>query len=415
MKPISEMDVKEVYSELLLNKKYNLKEYLKEFNIDNLYKRARELYKYENGTEDISNKQLEKWLHDKCSYDVLSDLLWVMLMKLKDYEFYEDKFMFYNFPVMIDLMHDFLENCNIDKQYEIKDLTKLTDEQIDKYICEILKKIDPTFEWLKIYEIAKKDGKIIYLNKLDNKQLEELKHKLNRLPIGNSCIILNDGTCYLALTYNNTIQDVINTIHELIHYIIKTNNIEVPQMLSEFFSIFYELYTILYLKQQGFNINELFTIYQKIRILDLSLISLTFDPLYHYLTNLIKNRKISINDDLKYYEKALQSFEQINKLPDNYKNVQPIDLAYMRCDKYIQFLLDDEFYKIYPYIIGSYLAFEALKKFNDEMLNKIRAFISTSSTIDPYDVFETVGCDVENLELIRVGEGEKQFQKEKRP
>lgn len=415
MKPISEMNMKEVYSELLLNKKYNLKEYLKEFNIDKLYERARELYKHKNGTEDISNEELEKWLHDKCSYDVLNELLWLMIFKLENHEFYEDKFMFYNFPVMIELMKEFLENCDIDKQYEIKDLTKLTDEQIDKYICEILKKIDPTFEWLKIYEIAKKDGKIIYLNKLDNKQLEELKHKLNRLPIGNSCIILNDGTCYLALTYNNTIQDVINTIHELIHYIIKTNNIEVPQMLSEFFSIFYELYTILYLKQQGFNINELFTIYQKIRILDLSLISLTFDPLYHYLTNLIKNRKISINDDLKYYEKALQSFEQINKLPDNYKNVQPIDLAYMRCDKYIQFLLDDEFYKIYPYIIGSYLAFEALKKFNDEMLNKIRAFISTSSTIDPYDVFETVGCDVENLELIRVGEGEKQFQKEKRP
>lgn len=137
MKPISEMDVKEVYFELLLNKKYNLKKYLKEFNIDNLYERARELYKYENGTKDILNEKLEKWLHDKCSYDVLSDLLWVMLINLKDSE---DKFMFYNFPVMIDLMHDFLENCNIDKQYDIKDLTKLTDEQIDKYICEILKK-----------------------------------------------------------------------------------------------------------------------------------------------------------------------------------------------------------------------------------------------------------------------------------
>ena len=127
--------------------------------------------------------------------------------------------------------------------------------RIDKYICEILKKIDPTFEWLKAYEIAKKDGKIIYLNKLDNKQLEELKNKLNILSIDNNCIILNDCTCYLALTYNNTLQDVINTIHELIHYIIETNKVEVPKMLSEFFSIFYELYTIYYLKQQDFNIN----------------------------------------------------------------------------------------------------------------------------------------------------------------
>ena len=85
MKPISEMNMKEVYSELLLNKKYNLKEYLKEFNIDKLYERARELYKHKNGTEDISNEELEKWLHDKCSYDVLNDLLWLMIFKLENH------------------------------------------------------------------------------------------------------------------------------------------------------------------------------------------------------------------------------------------------------------------------------------------------------------------------------------------
>ena len=414
MKPISEMNIKEIYSELLLNKKYNLKEYLKEFNINDLYNRARELYKYENGIEDISNEELEKWLHDKCSYDVLSDLLWVMLIKLKDYE---DKFMFYNFPVMIDLMYDFLESCKIDNQYNVKDFTKLTDEQIDKYICEILKKIDPTYDWLGIYETAKNDGKVLYLNNFNKEQLEELRTKLSleEILVGNNCIALNDGNCYLALTYNNTVQDIINTIHELIHYIVKTNKVETPPILSEFFSIFYELYTIYYLKEQGFSINELFTIYQKIRIADLALISLTFKPLYHYFTLLAKNRKISINDDLKHYEELLESLKKVGKIPNKYKNMQPIDLAYKKCDEYIKFLLDEEFYKMYPYIIGSYLTFEAFQKFNDKMLNNIRSFISTSGTIDPYDVFEIIGCDVENLELVRVGEETKGIQKEKRP
>ena len=60
-------------------------------------------------------------------------------------------------------------------------------------------------------------------------------------------------------------------------------------------------------------------------------------------------------------------------------------------------------------------AYFCASKYAQNRINKIRAFINTSSTIDPYDVFEAVGCDVENLELIRVGEGEKQFQKEKRP
>ena len=47
------------------------------------------------------------------------------------------------------------------------------------------------------------------------------------------------------------------------------------------------------------------------------------------------------------------------------------------------------------------------------MLNKIRSFISTSTTIDPYEVFGVIDCVDDDL--VRVGEGEKQFQKEKSP
>lgn len=405
MKLISEMNSKEVYSELLLNEKYNLKLIYQDFNISELYDRARELYKIETGNENISDKELEKWLHDKCCYEVLSDLLWLMITKLKDSDNYKDEFMFYNFPVIMDMMKDFLIDCQVDEQYDIKNLTKLTEEEISSYICEILKEVDPSLEWLNIYLKAKKEGKIININNYSKEELEKLriKLKLDKIPSDSNCVVIDDENYYLFLKLNNTSHDVISIIHELIHFIIVEYNIDLPPILSEFFSIFYEIYTIFYLQKQGFDINELFTIYQKIRIIDLSLISLTFTPLYNYLEVLVKKRKISINEDIKYYEKLLETLKRLNQFPNNYSKIQPIDLAFKKCDKYINFLLDDEFYNLYPYVVGSILAFEAMKKCNKDLLNKIRSFINPTSIIDPYEVFSVSGC-VED-DLVRVGEG----------
>ena len=291
------------------------------------------------------------------------------------------------------------------KQYDIKNLTKLTEEEINSYICEILKEVDPSLEWLNIYLKAKKEGKIININNYSKEELEKIriKLKLDKIPSDSNCVIIDDENYYLFLKLNNTLHDVISIIHELIHFIIVEYNIDLPPILSEFFSIFYEIYTLSYLQKQGFDINELFAIYQKIRIIDLSLISLTFTPLYNYLEVLVKKRKISINEDIKYYEDVLEWLKRINQLPIKNNETQPIDLAYMKCDKYINFLLDDEFYDLYPYVVGSVLAFEAMKKCNKDLLNKIRSFINPTSIIDPYEVFSVSGC-VED-DLVRVGEG----------
>ncbi len=177
-----------------------------------------------------------------------------------------------------------------------------------------------------------------------------------------------------------------------------------PNVLSEFFSIFYEIRTISYLGKKGFDIKELMTIYQKIRIVDLCLISSTFNSIYEYLNILVKNRQVSLDDDLKEYEKIL---EKKDILPKKFRNMKPSDLAYEKCDKYIKFLLHDEFYNMYPYIIGTYLALEIAKKSNKEILDKIRNFLSTeNSVIEPYDIFKTA---FEDLEFERVREKEKRL------
>lgn len=407
MKQISEMNIFDIFFELFFIKYYHKGE----CEISDIYKRAKELYQNENNNS-ISDEEVEKWIHNKCCYGVLDELLYNMIRKLNKSEIYEDQFMYYNFPVIMDMMKEFLEDCEIDNNYNIKDLTNLTNEEIDKYICNILKEIDPSLEWLNIYIKAKNEGKILDISNYSKDELEQLKIdlKLDKIPSGNNCIVVDNENYCLILTLNNTLYDIINTIHELIHFIITDNDINLPPILSEFFSIFYELYAVSYLYKKGFDINELYTIYQKLRIADLSLISLTFKPLYIYLEILAKNGRISLNDDIKYYENMLGALKKIDKLPSKYEQMQPIDLAFKKCDKYIKFLLDNEFYDLYPYVVGSYLTFEAMKNCDKNLLIKIRNFINPTSIIDPYEVFSVCGCIEDDLERV----GEEQIPKEKR-
>lgn len=277
MKQISEMNIFDIFFEMFFIKYYHKGE----CEISDIYKRAKELYQTENN-DLISDEEVEKWIYNKCCYGILDELLYNMIRKLNKSEIYEDQFMYYNFPIIMDMMKEFLEDCEIDNNYNIKDLTNLTNEEIDKYICDILKEIDPSLEWLNIYTKAKNEGKIIDISNYSKDELKQLKIdlKLDKIPSGNNCIVVDNENYYLILTLNNTLYDIISTIHELIHFIITDNDINLPPILSEFFSIFYELYAVSYLHKKGFDINELFTIYQKLRIADLSLISSTFIPLH---------------------------------------------------------------------------------------------------------------------------------------
>ena len=210
MKKISEMNIFDIFFELFFIKYYHKGE----CEISDIYKRAKELYQTENN-DLISDEEVEKWIHNKCCYGVLDELLYNMIRKLNKSEIYEDQFMYYNFPIIMDMMKEFLEDCEIDNNYNIKDLTNLTNEEIDKYICNILKEIDPSLEWLNIYIKAKNEGKIIDISNYSKDELEKLKIdlKLDKIPSGNNCIVVDNENYCLILTLNNF-------LHLIIHYTI---------------------------------------------------------------------------------------------------------------------------------------------------------------------------------------------------
>lgn len=405
MKSISEMNLLEIFT-IIFNKKNKIScSKFKNIDLTSLYKRAYEFYCINTGQNIYDEEKLYNWMIEKLSYEFLTLLIDVKL----DYLLEKDKFMFYNLPAMINIMHEFLNTCSIDKINIINTQT-ISKEKTNSLVNEILKQIDPSLEWLKIYEECRKNNKIIYINEYNEDQLKELAHKLylNKIPREDSCICLPNNTHYIILNYKNNLYDTINTMHEFIHYIIETQSIKKPLLLTEFFSIFYEMYSLYFLKKQGFDLKELTSIYQNFRIRNLYMIGLEIDPLFKYIKIFVEKKCVEFEDDFNYYVDLLKKLNIKNE-----DNLSPEKLAYKRCEKYIISLLNNDFFESYPYVIGSYLSFEAMSNFDEKILEKIKEFID-SDNIDPYDVFKFVGCDVEKLEIKRVGEEEKTFQKEKR-
>ena len=405
MKSISEMNLLEIFT-IIFNKKNKIScSKFKNIDLTSLYKRAYEFYCINNEENIYDEEKIYNWMIEKLSYEFLTLLIDVKL----DYLLEKDKFMFYNLPAIINIMHEFLNTCSIDKINIINTQT-ISKEKTNSLVNEILKQIDPSLEWLKIYEECRKNNKIIYINEYNEDQLKELAHKLylSKIPREDSCICLPNNTHYIILNYKNKLYDTISTIHEFIHYIIETQSIKKPLLLTEFFSIFYEMYSLYFLKKQGFDLKELTSIYQNFRIRNLYMISLEIEPLFKYIKTFVEKKYVAFEDDFNYYVDLLKKLNIKNE-----DNLSPEKLAYKRCEKYIVSLLNNDFFETYPYVIGSYLSFEAMSNFDEKILEKIKEYLD-SDNIDPYDVFKFVGCDVEKLEIKRVGEEEKTFQKEKR-
>ena len=137
-------------------------------------------------------------------------------------------------------------------------------------------------------------------------------------------------------------------------------------------------------------------------------------PLFKYLKIFVENKFVTFEDDFNYYIDLLEKIKlQDSREFKKYKNLKPEDLVYKKCEKYIISFLNNDFFESYPYVMGAYLSFEAMSNFDKKTLVKIKKFLD-SNNIDPYDIFKFVGCDVEKLEIKRVGEEEKILQKEKR-
>ena len=343
---------------------------------------------------------LFNWTKDKCRYQLLDELMVHMFNRFINIEDNgvdnRDEFFINN----IDMMEKIMSTGNNTIKIDNNSLLKLSKDKTITLVKEILLEIDPSSEWLRIYEEAIDKNKIIYLNELDKKGIIDLKKELgvdSLKYIDNSCLTLENGEKYIFLNYKGDISDVSTTIHEFTHYVSKYNhNEKETPILREFPAIFFELYALEYLKEIGCDETDIKLVNQH-RIADTYMATMESRIFLYYLKMIMDNGVIS--EDL---DKEL--IKDNNYMSEDYEK---------NCDDCIRDLIINPyvFFEIYPYVIGNYLAnmgFERIK-YDRQMLSIIKFMNDNLYKINPYDVFNILGCG--DIDLVNNNEEKQKVRK----
>lgn len=374
---INDMELYELYYVLCVYLLHD--EDIVSYDIDLIWKKMNEYYYMEKGFYlDIDKEEslhiLFNFIREKVRYELLDELMLHVYNRFINKEELvdnRDKFFINNILEMKKIMNyeqEYITNNMCNKDYEIP---KISTDEVIFHVKNILGEIDPSMEWLGIYNDAIANGRIIYLNILNDVEKDVMKKKLGIKTfdgISNSCFFPNSNECYIMLTYKGDISDIPTTVHEVIHYIsrLKNNSKNEKPVLREMPSIFFEFYALNYLKRMGYD-SDILKIINDARFADTKESLEDVSNMTDYLIKLIKNGRITSDGR--------------DKACDNCT----YDLV---TNPYVYF-------KSYPYVIGNYLAIMGMDKlrYDDMVLSKMKYVTERVSTIDPYDVFKIVGYD----------------------
>ena len=367
-------------------------------------------------TKESNRETLYKWLQSKARYDLLDSLISHMYNRLlvKENELDNvDYFFVNNIKVLWHIMEEY-QNEMLAKMasFDHLQLSPISKKETIGIVKDILSEIDPNDEWRSIYEEALANNHIVYLNELEEAETTALLASLgvgSVKEISNSCLTTNSGEIHVYMNYTNTIQDVPNTIHEIIHYIIKRidrENLELPT-LREYPSIFFEMYALNYLKKLGYADEEISAI-NNARMADTFRVCDDVKELMYYLMLIIEKGHINEKLDKRKYREELKKItkhltkkdiEDIKKEDPIFFNV--VAKCHERCDKatYDLMLNPCILFTYYPYAIGSYLSEISMQKLakNPNMLSMIKYITEKLTIIDAYDVFCVLDCNRKEL------------------
>lgn len=390
------------------------------YNIDLVWQRINSYYKKEIGlsldiTKESQRDTLYKWLQSKTRYDLLDELIMHVyhrfLIVENDID-NTDLFFINNIKSMVKLMDIYQNKIEMELFSEenicIPAISKKETIQIVK---DILEEIDPNRDWLSIYEDILLKNRIVYLNELSAEETEALKKRFevdSIKEITNSCLYTNKIEPCLFLDYTGTIADIPNTIHEIVHYIIRENNqeLELPT-LKEYPSIFFEMYAVDYLKKLGYQDAELKALNSS-RALDIFLAYEDIKDVLYYLMLIIEKGHITERNDRRKYNAFLKELKRtlskqdilhITKEDSNFFNANI--KCQEKCDKVNYNLMTNPLllFQRYPYLIGAYLSEQSMSKLKKSKttLAMIKYITEKLSNLDAYDIFSILDCNIKEL------------------
>ncbi len=201
-------------------------------------------------------------------------------------------------------------------------------------VKHILLEIDSSGELLEEFKINL--GKsIIFLNDLPEDKQTELRDILDLEKGASATFDLVFGPLTL-LSLHGTIEDLVDVIHEFMHFI-NVGHIRSIDLLSEYPSIMWEMYSLEYLKRKGYEEKEIASLYLK--------------------------RYQDVMGEKEVFKQIIGLFKVF--LRDGV--IRPEEMGNKNYDKLIKILNADNqtINHMYPYVIGVWLASKSMQKMNE--------------------------------------------------
>ena len=397
------MKLHELYTLLLTMDCIDVEEWPQSLSLlseDLIYKYINKFYHYFNGKSldiDRDREELYDFARRESRYHVLCDNIKRILKDICDYDGNTvDLFILKNLIPIYDgiyeSVNDYIDGFSCNKC----ELSKLSKDEVIEMVRDVLTEIDPSLEWLEIYNSILND-RIIYVNELSPEK-EELLSELTGIDIhsGDTYVRTDNDGDLILLNYEGSINDVVNTIHEFIHYVNRRNCNNQINIFCEFPSIFYEYYTLNYLKRNGYSNDEVENV-RRNRILDLYYNILDSFVIVHYIKIFVENYDINKELDIKYFPELAMGLKK--EIPLEMVEDVVLDL----CDESTEEMIinPDNLRKITYYIVGTYLTINAINNLTPTLLDEIRAYTNNMTDFNLYDLFAELGVNVDEINLKR--------------
>jgi hypothetical protein len=225
---------------------------------------------------------------------------------------------------------------------------------------------------------------------------------------------MKDNDVYLEIKDTGTIEDFFTLSHEFMHYVINTyNRKSIPLALEEFPSIFFETYSIEFLKRKGYKEDKLEVLHD-FRYNDMK--EKSFGMLNFLIADIIDKSKGKEVDDKRLREYITVLNKIISKRnEDNELYIEPYDI-----DEYIKKDIDDrtksyfvgliEYVEAFRYPISAYLAFKTYDNIseNKDLIEQVVNYMLYATNPTFKETIETFGIEKNYNELLENIEKQKQ-------
>lgn len=344
------------------------------------------------------------WLKNETRFDAYNYLLDTTINYFKQ----SDPYFLDNINDITDMMLDQLINNVNTRVKEKKELSPLTIKEFDNLFYEFLNTINAPDNWKKIYDELKANNKISFIEQLDD--IDE-----------SACYTDENGDLRIKVSSDGTVKYFYSFVHEFIHYITIHESMAISQFsISEFPSIFFEKVAIYFLKNKGYiDFADILIEDRKKNNIDIFIsISTLFNDICTYFNSgpLLKTKKLKIMEkNFKMFQETRGNIiklvgersEQIENIFQKFDISEKID---ENCDYLTNEFIENGLLIIngYQYLLGTFLAEEALKQMNvdDSVIPQMIDITDNLNSLNLKDILtkfniENITVDTEKKEKIR--------------